>query len=58
METNYEKIKYQIKRYSFEKLKNNKLPLEYFEELYNTKPTMIQNAVKPELISAAVIYSY
>jgi tetratricopeptide (TPR) repeat protein len=58
MKTNYEKIKHQIKRYSFEKLKNNKLPLEYFEELYNTKPTMIQNAVKPELISAAVIYSY
>jgi len=58
MNENYEKIKQQIKRYSFEKLKNNKQPLQYLEELQDKNSTMIENAVKPELISGAIIYSY
>ena len=58
MNENYEKIKQQIKRYSFEKLKNSKQPLQYLEELQEKNSTMIENAVKPELISAAIIFSY
>ena len=56
--TNYEYIKLQIKKYSFEKLKVSKEPEKLFEKLYNLKSEMIENAVVPELISAAVIYSY
>ena len=58
MNENYEKIKQQIKRYSFEKLKNTQQPLQYLEELQDKNSTMIENAVKPELISGAIIYSY
>jgi len=58
MQSNYEYIKFQIKKYSFEKLKVSKEPEELFEKLYNAKRQMIENAVVPELISAAVIYSY
>ena len=49
MNTNYEKIKQQIRRYSFEKLKNNKQPLEYLEELEDKNSTMIKNAVNQRL---------
>jgi len=56
--TNYEIIKQQISKYCFEKLKVNKQPLKSFEKLYSMKEAMIINAVKPELISAAIIYSY
>ena len=58
MNENYKTIKNQIARYSFEKLKNNQTTSKLFEELYKQKEQMIQNAVKPELISAAIIYSY
>jgi len=58
MNQNYTIIKNQIKKFCFEKLKNNQEPLERFEKLVNSNTTMIENAVKPELISGAIIYSY
>jgi len=58
MNKNYEIIKNQIKRFCFEKLKNNQEPLERFEKLANSSTTMIENAVKPQLISGAIIFSY
>lgn len=58
MNNNYLTIKKQIQKYSFEKLKNNKEILERFELLYQKNNTMIHNSVKPQLISAGVIYSY
>lgn len=58
MNENYKIIKNQITRFCFEKLKNNQSPMERFEELYQKNNTMIHNALKPELISAAVIYSF
>lgn len=58
MNNNNELIKTQIRRFCFEKLKNNQTPLERFEKLANSSTAMIENALKPELISAAIIYSY
>ncbi len=58
MNNNYATIKNQIRRFCFEKLKNNQLPLELFEDLNQKNNSMIQNAKNPEFISAAVIYSY
>ena len=56
--SNHELIKKQIKRFCFEKLKNNQAPLERFEKLVNSSSNMIENAVKPEIISGAIIFSY
>lgn len=47
--SNHELIKKQIKRFCFEKLKNNQAPLERFEKLVNSSSNMIENAVKPGL---------
>ena len=58
MMTNHDLIKHQIKKFCFEKLKNNQEPLERFEKLVNSSSNMIENALKPELISAAIIFSY
>ena len=58
MNENYTQIQKDLRRYCFEKLKNNKQPLDYLEELNNKKPQMIENAAKPKLITAAIIYSY
>lgn len=55
---NHDLIQHQIKRFCFEKLKNNQEPLERFETLVNSNSNMIENAVKPQLISAAIIFSY
>lgn len=55
---NYTQIKKDLQRYCFEKLKNNKQPMNYLEELNDKNSTMIENAVKPKLITAAIIYSY
>lgn len=56
--TNHELIKRQIKKFCFEKLKNNQAPLERFEKLLNSNSNMVENAVKPEIISGAIIFSY
>lgn len=58
MNKNHDLIKNQIKRFCFEKLKSNQEPLERFETLVNSNSNMIENAVKPQLISAAIIFSY
>ena len=58
MNENYKIIKNQITRFSFEKLQNNQAPMERLEELYEKNKTMIHDALKPEHISAAVIYSF
>ena len=58
MNTNYALIKNQIRRFCLEKLRNNQEPIERFEKLNLKNNAMIQNALKPELISAAIIYSY
>ena len=58
MNDNYAQVKLLIKRFCFEKLKNNQGPVERFEELNKLNNSMIQNAQKLELLSAAVIYSY
>ena len=55
---NYTQIQKDLQKYCFEKLKNNKKPMDYLEELKDKNPTMIENAVKPKLITAAIIYSY
>ena len=58
MDDNYKTIELQIKRFCFEKLKNNQKPLDRFYKLASSSNTMINNAVKPELVSGAIIYSY
>jgi tetratricopeptide (TPR) repeat protein len=51
-------IKKQIQLYSFEKLRVSQEPINLFEKLAKNSPQMIQNAKRPELISAAIIYLY
>ncbi len=58
MNNNYQIIKTQIRKFCFEKLKNNQKPLDRFETLNRKNNRMIQDVQKPQLLSAAVIYSY
>ena len=58
MNNNYQIIKTQIRKFCFEKLKNNQEPLDRFETLNQKNNRMIQDVQKPQLLSAAVIYSY
>lgn len=59
MSANYKKIKSQIEQFCSHRLENEKeAVLERFEELSKKNKSMVQNAQKPELISAAIVYSY
>jgi len=58
MNQNYQITQNLIRRFCFERLKNNQEPLEHFEMLGRVNSAMINGAKKPELLAAAVIYSY
>jgi tetratricopeptide (TPR) repeat protein len=58
MQTNYNIIKIQLRKYSFEFLKVSDEPLQMLERLKDEHPTMIEEAHKPNLLAAAIVYVY
>lgn len=58
MTNNYKTIEHQLRKYSFEFLKVSQEPLNMFETLNETNPQMIIDAQKPNLLAAAIIYTY
>ena len=55
---NYKTIEHQLRKYSFEFLKVNPEPLNMLEKIHNSNPQMIEDAQKPNLLGAAIIYVY
>jgi tetratricopeptide (TPR) repeat protein len=58
MQTNYKTIEHQIRKYSFEFLKVSEVPLIMLENLNEINPEMIDNAKKPNLLAAAIIFVF
>ncbi len=58
MKSNYNTIKAQLRKYSFEFLKVSDEPLEMLERLNDEHPQMIIDAQKPNLLAAAIVYVY
>jgi len=58
MQTNYNIIKTQLRKYSFEFLKVSDEPLQMLERLKDEHPHMIEEAHKPNLLAAAIVYVY
>ena len=58
MQNNYKVIEHKIRKYSFEFLKVSEIPLIMLENLNDTHPQMIENAQKPDLLAASIIYVY
>ncbi len=58
MQDNYKTIEHQIRKYSFEFLKVSEIPLIMLENLNEANPQMIENAQKPNLLAAAIIYVF
>lgn len=58
MTNNYKTIEHQLRKYSFEFLKVSQEPLNMLETLNKTNPHMIADAQKPNLLAAAIIYTY
>jgi len=58
MSDNYRTIEHQIRKYSFEFLKVSNEPLEMLSSLYEKHPQMIIDALKPNLLAAAIVYIY
>lgn len=58
MNTNYTTIEKLIRKYSFEFLKVNPEPLTMLERIQSEHPQMIQDAQKPNLLAAAIVYVY
>lgn len=58
MQDNYKTIEHQIRKYSFEFLKVSEMPLIMLENLNEVNPQMIENAQKPNLLAAAIIYVF
>ncbi len=58
MQTNYNIIKTQLRKYSFEFLKVSDEPLQMLERLKDEHPGMIEEAHKPNLLAAAIVYVY
>ena len=58
MTTNYNTIKAQLRKYSFEFLKVSNEPLEMLDRLNDEHPQMIIDAHKPNLLAAAIVYIY
>jgi len=58
MQDNYKRIEHQIRKYSFEHLKVSEVPLIMLEDLNEINPQMIENAQKPNLLAAVIIYVF
>lgn len=58
MTNNYKTIEHQLRKYSFEFLKVSNEPLEMLDSLNENYPQMITDAVKPNLLAAAIVYIY
>ena len=58
MKTNYNIIKTMLRKYSFEFLKVSNEPLDMLERLKDEHPQMIEEAHKPYLMAAAIVYVY
>jgi len=58
MKTNYNIIKTMLRKYSFEFLKVSNEPLEMLDRLKDEHPNMIEEAHKPHLLAAAIVYVY
>ena len=55
---NYKTIEHQLRKYSFEFLKVSPEPLNMLEKIQNSNPQMIEDAQKPNLLGAAIVYVY
>ena len=55
---NYKTIEHQLRKYSFEFLKVSPEPLNMLEKIQNSNPQMIEEAQKPHLLGAAIVYVY
>jgi len=55
---NYKTIEHQLRKYSFEFLKVSPEPLNMLETLKQNNPQMIEDAQKPNLLGAAIVYVY
>ncbi len=58
MPNNYKTVEHQIRKYSFEFLKVSEVPLIMLEDLNEINPEIIENAQKPNLLAAAIIYVF
>ena len=58
MSDNYKTIEHQLRKYSFEFLKVSPEPLKMLEVLNKHNPQMIIDALKPNLLAAAIVYIY
>ena len=58
MSNNHKIIEHQLRKYSFEFLKVSPEPLNMLEQLKENYPHMIEDAQKPHLLGAAIVYIY
>jgi len=58
MTNNYKTIEHQLRKYSFEFLKVSQEPLKMLDTLNETNPHMVTDAQKPNLLAAAIVYTY
>jgi tetratricopeptide (TPR) repeat protein len=58
MSDNYKKIEHSLRKYSFEFLKVSPEPLNMLEKIQQNNPQMIEDAQKPNLLGAAIVYVY
>jgi len=58
MNANYKTIEHQLRKYSFEFLKVSPEPLNMLDKIQNSNPQMIEDAQKPNLLGAAIVYVY
>ena len=58
MNDNYKTIEHQLRKYSFEFVKVSPEPLNILEKIHNSNPQMIEDAKKPNLLGAAIVYVY
>lgn len=58
MQNNYNTIKTQLRKYSFEFLKVSEEPLQILDRLNNEHSQIITEAQKPNLLAAAIVYVY
>ena len=55
---NYKTIEHQLRKYSFEFLKVSEEPLNMLKLLYESNQSMIEDAQKPNLLAASIVYIY
>ena len=58
MSDNHKTIEHQLRKYSFEFLKVSNEPLEILSSLNEKYPQMINDALKPNLLAASIVYIY